>query len=362
MQKEPPARTANPQAPEAPIGRLTQFLHHHFLLILMAAYALSAMLPQFGLWLQHITLGQLQWPDGSTIKVTLPLLLLSFLLFNAGLGIKAEELAGLGRRPAPILAGFIANIAVPILLVLCLRGLLQLWHNTDELQNLLVGLALITAMPIAGSATAWAQNANGNLTLSLGLVFLSTVLSPITTPLVLHTFGYLSAGDYAEDLHELASQGTNAFIFLTVVLPSVLGVMVHLLLGEGRTAACRPYLKLTNFIALLLLNYSNAATALPQAFSEPDVDFLLFIYGTTTILCTAAFGAGWLIANWLKADSSDQASLMFGLGMNNNGTGLVLAAANLSDHPAVLLPIIFYTLVQQIIAALVDRKIFKGTD
>jgi bile acid:Na+ symporter, BASS family len=53
---------------------------------------------------------------------------------------------------------------------------------------------------------------------------------------------------------------------------------------------------------------------------------------------------------------------MFGLGMNNNGTGLVLAAANLSDHPAVLLPIIFYTLVQQIIAALVDRKIFKGTD
>ncbi len=43
---------------------------------------------------------------------------------------------------------------------------------------------------------------------------------------------------------------------------------------------------------------------------------------------------------------------MFGLGMNNNGTGLVFATANLSDHPAVLLPIIFYTLVQQIIAAL----------
>ena len=154
MQKGSPARTANHQVPAAPIGRLTQLLHHHFLLILMAAYALSATLPQFGLWLQHITLGQLRWPDGSTIKVTLPLLLLSFLLFNAGLGIKVEELAGLGRRPAPIVAGFIANIAVPILLVLCLRGLLQLWHNTDELQNLLVGLALITAMPIAGSATA----------------------------------------------------------------------------------------------------------------------------------------------------------------------------------------------------------------
>ena len=125
------------------------------LLILMAAYALSAMLPQFGLWLQHITLGQLQWPDGSTTKVTLPLLLLSFLLFNAGLGIKAEELAGLGRRPAPIVAGFIANIAVPILLVLCLRGLLQLWHNTDELQNLLVGLALLGCARMGSAQGTW---------------------------------------------------------------------------------------------------------------------------------------------------------------------------------------------------------------
>jgi BASS family bile acid:Na+ symporter len=46
--------------------------------------------------------------------------------------------------------------------------------------------------------------------------------------------------------------------------------------------------------------------------------------------------------------------------MNNNGTGLVLAAASLADHPAVLLPVIFYTLVQQIIAALIDLRVFKS--
>ena len=45
---------------------------------------------------------------------------------------------------------------------------------------------------------------------------------------------------------------------------------------------------------------------------------------------------------------------MYGLGMNNNGTGLVLASMALADHPTVMLPIIFYNLVQQIAAGIVN--------
>ncbi len=347
---------------QAFVPAVIHFIHRHFLVLLICVYVLAACLPQFGLWLRRIEFGRVNWIDGSSVNVTLSLLMLSFLLFNAGLGIKAKELGGLWKRPAPIVSGFIANMAVPILLVVALRGLMQFWHNSDELQNLLVGLAMIISMPIAGSSTAWSQNANGNVSLSLGLVFISTVLSPITTPLVLHVFGYMTTGDYAADLHELASQGTNAFMLFTVVIPSVLGIIAHFMLGEQRTSLIKPHLKLANFIVLLLLNYSNAATSLPQAFGKPDLDFLVFIYSTTILVCIAAFGAGWLLAKWLKTDRSDQAALMFGLGMNNNGTGLVLAAAALADHPAVLLPMIFYTLVQQVIAALVDWKLFKTED
>ena len=118
-------------------------------------------------------------------------------------------------------------------------------------------------------------------------------------------------------------------------------------------------MKLANFVILLILNYSNACTSLPQAFGKPDVDFLLFIYGTTLVLCLVAFGAGGLIAYWFKTSKSERASLIFGLGMNNNGTGLVLAAATLADHTAVMLPMIFYTLIQQVLAALIDHKFFK---
>jgi BASS family bile acid:Na+ symporter len=342
------------------IDEITHFIHRHFLPILIGAYLLAGLLPQFGTFLRNLTFAGIHWNDGSTIKITPSLIMLSLLLFNAGLGIKARELIHLWRRPIVLIAGFLTNICLPIALVFSLRGLLGLWHNSDELQNLLVGLAMIVAMPIAGSSTAWSQNANGNMSLSLGLVFLSTLLSPFTTPLVLNVFGSITTGDYSEDLQELARQGTNGFMCLTVVLPSLAGIAVHYLLGEKRLDAAKPYLKLANFLLLLLLNYSNATTALPDTIHNPDWDFLAFIYGTTIGLCVAAFASGWLIAKWLRTDLADRAALMFGLGMNNNGTGLVLATATLADHPSVLLPMIFYTLVQQIIAAIVDWKFFKS--
>ena len=49
-------------------------------------------------------------------------------------------------------------------------------------------------MPVAGSSTAWSQNANGDLVLSLGLVVLSTCLSPLATPAVLEAVGWVASG------------------------------------------------------------------------------------------------------------------------------------------------------------------------
>lgn len=344
------------------VQHLTHLLHRYFLPLLISSYILAGLLPQFGLALRQISLGAIDLPGLGKTNLSLSLVMLSFLLFNAGLGIQARELLGLRNKPQVLVVGFLANMIVPILLIVAMRGTLGLWPDSDELHNLLVGLALIIAMPIAGSSTAWAQNANGNLSLSLGLVLTSTMLSPITTPIVLHFFGSITQGDYAEDLHEMAQQGTNAFLCLTVVLPSLIGMLVHYLFGERRTGLIKPYLKLVNFIVLLLLNYSNASTSLPQAFRSHDWDFLGLIFAITVTVCLVAFFAGWLVSWMFKTDKSDKAALMFSLGMNNNGTGLVLASAALADHPAVLLPMIFYTLVQQVIAAIIDWRIFKSED
>jgi BASS family bile acid:Na+ symporter len=343
------------------LAALSHFIHKRFLWLLLGSYALAAVVPGLGLAIRNVSLGTVT-VFGEQTKVTLPVAMLAFLLLNAGLGVATGELKNLVRHPLALAAGLAANLLVPILYIFLVSQTLRLWHNPDEVQNLLVGLALVASMPIAGSSTAWSQNANGNLALSLGLVLFSTFLSPLTTPVALHSVGLMTTGDYSEDLHELASDGTGAFLAVSVIVPSLLGIVVRRAAGDARIASARPLLKLVNSIALLLLNYSNASVSLPQTIADPDWDFLAVTLAVVITLCVLAFGAGWLIARWLKADLPQQVSLMFGLGMNNNGTGLVLASMALWDHPRVLLPIIFYNLVQHLVAGCADRILSRKAD
>lgn len=337
------------------VAQISHFIHEHFIKLLLACYLIAAVLPVPGLAIRDGSAGTVKLL-GEVVKLSCPLLMLSFLLFNAGFGIKASQLKGLKEHPATLIGGMAVNILAPILFILTLYPLTKGWHSQDEIQNILVGLSLIASMPIAGSSTAWSQNANGNLALSVGLVLLSTLLSPIATPLALHTVSFLTTGDYAEDLKEIATSGTKLFLTICVIAPVILGLIGRKLLGETRVAAIAPVLKLCNSIVLLTLIYSNSAISLPQVLKNPDWDFLLLILLITGTLCASMFATGYWLSKLCKVNDADRTSLMFALGMSNNGTGLVLAATALSDHPDVLLAIIAYNLIQHLVAGLVDQK------
>lgn len=332
---------------------LVHVIHKYFIWAIVSSYIAAAFLPAFGLWIREVDVALLIAPPGK-ISISLPPLMLAMLVFNAGLGVSLNELRSAPRKAFMMIAGLFGNLAAPLTMIVMVSLSMRLWHNQDEVQQLLVGLALVAAMPIAGASTAWAQNASGSLVLSLGLVLLTTLLSPLTTPLILHAVGFLTTGDYSEDLHELASGEAATFLGAWVLLPSLLGIVLRQLMNERLFVQVTPYVKLSNFLILVLLNYSNATLVLPKVVSSPDPDFLFAVIVIVSVLCVAGFGCGFLISRALRANRSDAASLMFALGMNNNGAGLVLASMALVDHPQVMLPIIFYNLVQHLFASLVD--------
>lgn len=343
---------------KTPIITLLHVIHRYFIWIIVSSYVLASLFPGFGLWIRNQNLGSLEILPGRLV-FSLPLIMLAALLFNAGLGVRTAELRHLLHRPFVLLGGLFGNAAIPLAFIMITSFVMRRWHNPEEVQQILVGLALVASMPIAGASTAWAQNANGNLALSLGLVLATTILSPLLTPASLHAVGFVTIGDYSEDLHELADHGVIDLLGIWVILPSLLGILTQGLLGEHRIAVVMPYLKIVNYAVLILLNYSNASLTLPDALSQHDIDFLAIILVIVTALCTVAFASGYWLAQAFHADRKETVSLMFGLGMNNNGTGLVIASLTLIDHPQVMLPIIFYNLIQHLIASLVDRAIFS---
>ena len=338
---------------------LSQFLHHHLLWFLIGAYAIAVVSPTFGLWIRSTSLGEIVLFQEPT-HVSLLLLMLAMLMFNAGLGLKTEHLRTVMQRKFALLAGLAANVAIPMAYIFAVTLVMRLWYEPDEAQHILVGLALVAAMPIAGASTAWAQNSNGNLALSLGLVLFSTVLSPLVTPIALRVFGEMAAEEYEKVLHGLAAYGSGAFLGLWVVVPSLLGIAVRRLVPQRWMTVGMPYLKLVNSINLLILNYSNGSVSLPQAAADRDYDFLAVTLAITTGLCLAAFATGYGLSCLFKLERAERVSLMYGMGMNNNGTGLVLASLVLSSYPRIMVPIIFYNLVQHLVAGTVHMAAEKN--
>jgi BASS family bile acid:Na+ symporter len=341
-----------------PLARFSHFLHRNFLWLLLGSYVVAAVAPRAGLAIKNVSLGRLHL-FGEALPLSLPMLLLALLLLNAGLGVQTSQLRHLLRRPWGLVAGLAANLFIPIVYIFLVAQTMRLWHNAEEVQHILVGLALVAAMPIAGSSTAWTQNANGDLSLSLGLVLFSTLLSPLTTPICFDLVEHMAEGEYAQILENLETQGGGWFLMICVILPSVLGIVVRLTLGEVRMAAAKPTLKLLNSLNLLVLNYSNAAVSLPKALAEPDWDFLGVILMIVVGMCVLAFAAGGLLSRLFRVELPQRISLMFGLGMNNNGTGLVLATVALPQYPRVMLPIILYNLVQHLVAGSIDFLFFR---
>ena len=169
----------------ARMGRMSDvshFLHRHLLKLIVLSYGLAAVCPAPGLWIKDAEIldvaGSARRP-GDYDPPEAPALAPAVQRRDAGPGRpgRADR-----RRPGVMLAGLATNLVVPLLFLAVMVPALRAWHNPDEAAIVLVGLALVTAMPIAGSSTGWAQAADGDMALSLGLVLGLDAAEPADDP------------------------------------------------------------------------------------------------------------------------------------------------------------------------------------
>lgn len=214
-------------------------IHAKLVWILVGTYALAGIAPGPGLAIRRLSAGTFAI-GRSRFELGAPTLLLVLLLFDASLGSTRANWRKLAGRAHVALVGLFANSAFPLVLTLTLALILTRWHSADEAQSLIVGLAFVAAMPIAGSSTAWSQNAEGNLTLSLALILGSTLLSQLLTPLLSRIVALATTGDYAEDLRELTGASTELFLAVAVEVPAIAGIGLRWR-GASRIRAAMPW-------------------------------------------------------------------------------------------------------------------------
>jgi bile acid:Na+ symporter, BASS family len=336
--------------------RIVAAVNRHFLWMLAACYVLAALGPAPGLAIRN-------WQTVSTFAgeaPLVPLLLLTWLLFSAALVSQGPQIRKGLRQPVVILAALAAVWLGPALLVAAAGTLIPWAVDGRATAGLLVGLALVAAMPVANSSVGWAQHAGGNLAIALALVVLSISLCPWLTPAMLNLLSSSLSPQEQAYCQALVEQFSGWFFIVWVVLPTIAGFACRWVVSPRRIASATSWISLASAAALLSLNYINSALALPRVYEAPT---RLLVVTAILAVCLSAVGLaiGWGLARVMRLPNETRTALLFSLSMKHTGLALILAGAVLVDQPLAILIIVLATLAQHLLAGIVQWWLLRGT-
>jgi BASS family bile acid:Na+ symporter len=322
--------------------RAASWLRHRLGRAVVLAYLLALFLPGPGLWLRR---PHLLPPTHLTLH-TAPLLL-SLVLFSAGLQVPVRELGRLVRHPKALLAGLALHLAIPLAVVPFVAFLLRRTPDSDGGSGLLTAMILVVAMPVAAGATVWTDKGDGDQPTMVGLVLASTLLSPLTTPLLLETLAPLLSGGYETVLVDTGRLAQGGFGLATVVLPCAAGLLGALVLPARWLRRLHGAVMPLALTGSLLLTYVNASGALGTVLTRPRPLLFAAALAVAAVVCLLSFALGRAAARVLRLEAGTASSLTLACGMNNSSASAVLITASLPDKPHLLLPVLAYGLLQK---------------
>ncbi|MGY5036138.1 sodium-dependent transporter [Streptomyces sp. 900116325] len=314
------------------------------------SYLAALLLPGPGLWLRHPhTLPRID------LTLHAASLLLSLLLFSAGLQVPVHALGQLLRHPWALLAGLALHVAAPILIIPLVAFLLRFSPDTDGGSGLITAMILIAAMPVAAGATVWIGEGHGDQPTMVGLVIASTLVSPLTVPAVVSLLAPLLSTGYANVVGAAGPTMNGGFALTGVMLPCVAGIVARLLLPERGLEHALHVVVPVAMAASLVLTYTNASGALGSFVTHPRLLLFAAALVVAALVCVLSFAVGRMAARVLRLDAPAATSLTLACGMNNSSASAVLITTALPDKPYLLLPVLAYGLLQKTAANRVVR-------
>lgn len=202
------------------------------------------------------------------------------------------------------------------------------------------GYVLLFAIPTGVVSVVWVSMYGGNIALTLALILIDTLLSPIIVPGTL----YLLMGASVEiQLWEMMKG-----LLWMVVIPSVVGMLLNQWTkGKVNTVYGPPLSPFVKVGLFIVVSINGASIA--RYLKHPDGK-LAIIIGVTFITVVLGYVIGALVSRRLRYSYEDAVAVQFNSGMRNLSAGAVLAVKYFP--PAVALPVITGMLFQQILAAL----------
>lgn len=267
--------------------------------------------------------------------------LFAYMTFSSSLSMRFNQLSFMIKNPIFIVLSLLClHVIMPAIAYLLANFLFD-----DEL--LIIGYVLFVAIPTGVSSMLWVQLCKGNLPLTLAIILVDTLLSPLIMPLVVH-------GIIGERIAlDTASLVTNLIIM--IVLPSVIAILINEWSKGHANQTLGYYFNPLSKVIILLVIMINSSAVAPymKVFSFELVWSILFVFALACIGYLVSF----ILARLIWKDPSIVISFVYSNSMRNIALGIVIATTH---FPAkIAMPIIFGMLFQQLTASFVSRGLTR---
>lgn len=193
-----------------------KFLSDYTSAVVIAVAVITFFVPALMGWVNyHI------FTDMAGNKFTSQSLIIGIIMFSMGLTLTTKDFKILAQRPLDICIGAAAQYLIMPFLAFFISKALQL---PDAIA---IGLILVGCCPGGVSSNIMSYLCGGDVAFSVGMTTVSTLLSPVMTPLLV---SFLASGT------KITIQGLPMFVSIieTVILPIAAGFLLNYLWGKKK--------------------------------------------------------------------------------------------------------------------------------
>lgn len=281
------------------------------------------------------------WFDSWTFLVPW---IFAVMTFSGSLGTNFHDLKKVLLHPLPLI---ICMILLHVVMPLIAFGTSSFLFRGDALT--ITGFVLAFIIPTGIISLMWVTINKGNTALTLSIILIDTLLSPLIVPFGMKLFVGAEV--------QMDTYGMMRGLMWMVVIPSLIGMLLNQRTqGKIKERIGQPLSLFTKFglVTVIMINSSVVA----PYFKDWNAK-LFAITGSVLVLAALGYAIGWMVARLFKWEREIIISMTLNGGMRNISAGAVLAIAYFP--PAVSMPVIVGMLFQQMLAALYTfllRKVY----
>ncbi|HLW10954.1 MAG TPA: bile acid:sodium symporter family protein [Fermentimonas sp.] len=246
-------------------------------------------------------------------SVNLMNLAIAFIMFGVALSIRPEHFRTVFLNPKPVVIGSVAQYimlpALTYLLILIIRPSIPV----------ALGMILISACPGGNVSNLISSISKANITLSVSLTTITTIMSLIMTPFNFAFWGGLYAR-HSPLLVPISIDPVEMFrtVFLILGIPVILGMYVGIKFPKFAKRMDRPIQA-----ASVIFFIGFIVAALAGNFSI-FLKYIHLIFILVLLHNGLAFVSGYLLPKLYKVNETDCRTISIETGIQNSGLGLAL--------------------------------------